>query len=136
VVIYEGLRRLDNALKTISDIPASRSIRLPLPELEEHGANGEPTSLFVGHVLISQLACLLRCRLEKRLLEKKIAISLEDALGPLETISLAELRAGGEKRLVVSPGNRTAGKIIRALGIDSLEPTPNTSREGARTSPK
>lgn len=136
VVVYEGLRRLDNALGTIPDTSASRSTGLPLPDIEEHSNNGKPANLFVGHLLVSQLAFLLRCRLEKRLLEKKIGISLEDALSPLETISLAELLAGGEKRLVVSPGNRRARKIIRALGIDNLNPMADARREDARTSPK
>ncbi len=125
VAVYEGLRRLENAFDRIHDTAASRSTRLHLPELEENTTQPRQGvgKLFAGHLLVSQLAFLLRCRLEKRLLEKKIAMSVEDAVEPLETISLAELGIGGEKHLVVSPGNRAAGKIVRALGIESLTPT-------------
>ncbi len=126
VAIYEGLRRLENAFRAIQDTVASRSTRLALPDLEEHVASGEAGTLFAGHILVGQLAFLVRCRLQKRLLEQNITMSLEDAVRPLETISLAELRLGGEKHFVVSPGNRTARKIVRALGIESLEPTAKT----------
>lgn len=126
VAVYEGLRRLEDAFDTIHDTAASRSSRLDLPELEEDAAP-QPRqgvgNLFAGHLLVSQLAFLLRCRLEKRLLEKKMAMSVEDAVEPLETISLTELRIGGEKHLVASPGNRAARRIVRALGIESLSPT-------------
>jgi len=135
VVVYEGLRRLQNAFLEIRDTAAFRSTRLPLPELEESPANGEPGNLFWGHLFVTQLAFLLQCRLEKRLLEQKLTMSLGDAIEALKSISVAELRLGGEKHMLVSRGDRTASKIVRALGIDSPEPTADT-RTGKAQAPR
>ncbi|NQT81676.1 hypothetical protein HQ563_01530 [bacterium] len=134
VALYEGLRRLQKAFQTIPDTAAFRSTPLPLPDFEERLNNGDPGRFFTGHLLISQFALLLRRQLAKRLLEKKIALSLDDVIEALETISVAELRLGKKKHLVVSSGNRTAGKIVRALGIGNLEPNASTATGEAGTS--
>jgi len=125
VLAYDGLRRLQNAYGRIYDTVPFRSPLLPLPPLEAdpHHASGVG-ELFTGHLLITWLAFLLRCRLEKSLLEKKISLSLEEAVEALRTVSLAELRMGEQKRPVVSPGSRMAKRIFRALGIEDL--LPNT----------
>jgi len=151
VSVYEGLRRVQDAFNKIHDTANFRSSPLPLPELEESPANAHARppswapsraarpaaarcrgSLFAGHLLVSHLAFLLQCRLERRLMEKKIAMPFDSAMGVLETISLAQLRIGEEKRLVVSPGNRAARRIVRALGIEKLQPTEDAGRGWGR----
>ncbi len=119
---YEGLRRLEIAYSKVYDAVALRSGFLPLPELEEKPRDGGSGDLFTAHLLITWLALLLRRRLEECLVEKKSTLSLEDALEALRTISLAEVRVAEDKRCFVSPGNRTAHKVLRALGIEALPP--------------
>lgn len=132
VALYQGLRRLETAFQEIRDTAAFRSARLPLPDIEEQPTEGGMGNLFAGHLFVSELAFLLQSRLEKSLLEKKIAMPLGDAMEALRTISLIELRLGKEKHLAVSPGNRTAARILRALGIQDLEPTEDTEAKPRR----
>jgi len=122
VGIYDRLRRLENAFDSVYDACAFRPTPLPLPELEESSSGGKFSDLFAGHLLVSQLAFILRRRLESILREKKIGLSVEDAIEALGSIAVAEVCAGQEKRLVVSAGSPTASKIIRALGIEIIEP--------------
>jgi hypothetical protein len=79
-------------------------------------------NLFIGHLLVNWFAFLLRWRLQKRLLENKIGLSLEDATEALRTISIVELGVGGDRHAVVSPGNSMAQKILRAVGIEASLP--------------
>jgi hypothetical protein len=121
-VLYQVLRRLDNAFDKIRDTVAFRSTHLPLPDIEEQHASKSPGNLFYGHLVVSELAFLLRCKLEKSLLQNRISVSLAEAIEALRTISLVEFRLGKEKRTAVSSGDRTAARILRALGIQALNP--------------
>jgi hypothetical protein len=136
VAVYEELHRLETAFDTIHDTAAYRTARLPLPDLDEHTTDAGPGKLFAGHLLISQLAYFLQFWLGRQLLEKKIAMPLRDAIAALETLSLAELRVGEEKHLVASPGNRTARRIVRALGIGSLRPLADAPVGSQPAAPK
>ncbi len=131
VQMYERLRRLEDAFDSIPDAVGYRPAALPLPEPVEDPARGEVASLLVGHLLVSQLALVLRSRLEELLVEKKVRLSLGDVIESLRTVSLVELRLGKDRRLLASPGNSVAKSVVRALGIGSLEPVTNPTRRDA-----
>jgi hypothetical protein len=124
VFAYQGLRRLADAYSRIYDTVPSRSSLLPLPDLEEASSQSRSGTLFAGHLLATELAFLLRCRFEKRLQENGIEAPMADAIEALRTVSFAELRIGDTDRFLASAGNRTAKRILRALGIERLFPAP------------
>ncbi len=136
VILHDRLSRLDSAFARIHDTLSSRRELLPLPDLEEEATEGEFGNLFAGHLLVSQLAFLLERRLEECLVDKKIALPLEDALDALRTISVAELRIGREQHLIASAGSRTANRILRAVGVGDFQPGMRASPASKRASRK
>lgn len=133
VFAYQGLRRLADAYNRIYDTVPSRSLLLPLPDLEEVSAQSSSGSLFAGHLLATGFAFVLRCRFEKRLQESGIEISIADAMEALRTVSLAELRTGDADRFLASPGNRTAKRILRALQTEQVLPITKPAHRSSRT---
>lgn len=75
-----------------------------------------------AHIFVVALSFLLYRALEKILTKAGVDISVRQALRALETVRLVELQSGGESRLLLTRPNDHARAVLKAVGLEALQP--------------
>jgi transposase len=111
VEIYKDLSEVERAFSKLKDVIEMRPIY-------HHKA-----SRVQAHVFIASLAFLLDRALEKKLKSGGVDLSSKEAWQILKTVRVVEIELGhGEQKRSVTQGTARAARILRALGIKSLDP--------------
>jgi transposase len=111
VEIYKDLSEVERAFSKLKDVIEMRPIY-------HHKA-----SRVQAHVFVASLAFLLDRALEKKLKSAGVDLSSKEAWQILKTVRVVEIELGhGEQKRSVTPGTARAARILRALGIKSLDP--------------
>jgi len=111
VEVYKDLSEVERAFSELKDIIEMRPIY------------HQKASRVQAHIFVASLAFLLDRALEKKLKSAAIDISSKEAWQILKTVRVVEIDLGnGEYKRSVTHGSARAAKILKALGIHSLDP--------------
>jgi transposase len=111
VEIYKDLSEVERAFSKLKDVIEMRPIY-------HHKA-----SRVQAHVFVASLAFLLDRALEKKLKSAGVDLSSKEAWQILKTVRVVEIELGhGEHKRSVTQGTARAARILRVLGIKSLDP--------------
>ena len=120
VEIYKGLSEVERAFRQLKDVIEMRPIYHQKPHRVE------------AHVFIAALAFLIDRALEKKLKTGGSDISSTEAWEILKTVRVVEFSLGnGQRKRTVTRGSKRAAQILRALGIQPLD--PDSTAQSART---
>ena len=88
-----------------------------------------------AHIFVATLALFLKRVLEQQLASTLPELSGTEAIAAMQSIGLAELTLAGQATRLVSSGGRDARRVVKALGIQSLDP-PSGRRKAGEDDPK
>lgn len=115
VEIYKDLSEVERAFSRLKDVIEMRPIY-------HHKA-----ARVQAHVFVASLAFLLDRALEKKLKSAGVDLSSKEAWQILKTVRVVEIELGhGEQKRSVTQGTARAARILRALGINNLDPDAPT----------
>jgi transposase len=87
-----------------------------------------------AHIFVAALAFLLHRAIEKKLKAANIDLSATEALQALRTVRVVDIRLGaGLTKRCVTRGSARAAAVLRALGIDQLDPPNLPDKEASPT---
>jgi len=119
VEIYKELSEVERAFSELKDVIEMR----PIYHQKAHRVQ--------AHIFVASLAFLLDRALEKKLKSQGVDFSSKEAWQILKTVRVVEIELGqGEQKRSVTQGTARAARILRALGINNLD--PNTSARSGR----
>ena len=82
-----------------------------------------------AHIFVASLAFLLDRALEKKLKASAIDLSSKEAWQLLKTVRVVEIDLGhGTRTRSVTHGSARAARILKALGINHLDPDATTAK--------
>ncbi|MGH7774121.1 MAG: IS1634 family transposase [Candidatus Binatia bacterium] len=111
VEVYKELSEVERAFSQLKDVIEMR----PIYHQKSHRVQ--------AHIFVASLAFLLDRALEKKLKSAGIDISSKEAWQILRTVRVVEIDLGkGEHKRSATHGSARASRILRALGIKSLDP--------------
>ena len=122
VEIYKELSEVERAFSELKDVIEMR------PIYHQKAARVQ------AHVFVASLAFLLDRALEKKLKSAALDLSSKEAWQILKTVRVVEIELGhGEQKRSVTQGTARAAQILRALGINNLDPDapPKSGKEAA-----
>jgi transposase len=119
VEIYKDLSEIERAFSGLKDVIEMRPIHHQTrPRVE-------------AHIFVAFLAFLLDRALEKRLKSVGLDCSSKEAWQMLKTVRVVEIDlGGGERKQSVTRGSSRAGRILKTLGIENLDPA--SAKAGGR----
>lgn len=111
VEIYKELSEVERAFAELKDVIEMR----PIYHQKAHRVQ--------AHIFVASLAFLLDRALEKKLKAQGLDLSSKEAWQILKTVRVVEIELGhGEQKRSVTHGTARAARILRALGINNLDP--------------
>lgn len=111
VEIYKELSEVERAFAELKDVIEMRPIY-------HHKA-----ARVQAHIFVASLAFLLDRALEKKLKSAGLDLSSKQAWQILKTVRVVEIELGhGQSKRSVTQGTARAARILRALGINNLDP--------------
>jgi transposase len=111
VEIYKELSEVERAFAELKDVIEMR----PIYHHKAHRVQ--------AHIFVASLAFLLDRALEKKLKSAGLDLSSKQAWQSLKTVRVVEIELGqGEPKRSVTQGTARAARILRALGINNLDP--------------
>ena len=111
VEIYKELSEVERAFAELKDVIEMRPIY------------HQKASRVQAHIFVASLAFLLDRALEKKLKSAGLDLSSKQAWQILKTVRVVEIELGhGEPKRSVTQGTARAARILRALGINNLDP--------------
>lgn len=111
VEIYKELSEVERAFSELKDVIAMR----PIYHQKAHRVK--------AHIFVASLAFLVDRALEKKLKAAGVDLSSKQAWQILKTVRVVEIELGpGEQKRSVTQGTARAARILRALGINNLDP--------------
>lgn len=111
VEIYKELSEVERAFSKLKDVIEMR----PIYHQKTHRVQ--------AHIFVASLAFLLDRALEKKLKSAGMDLSSKEAWQILKTVRVVEIELGhGEQKRSVTQGTARAARIVRALGINNLDP--------------
>jgi transposase len=117
VEIYKELSEVERAFAELKDVIEMRPI---------YHHNDDRVK---AHIFIASLAFLLDRALEKKLKSAGLDFSSKEAWQILKTVRVVEIELGdGAHKRSVTHGTARAERILRALGINSLDPNASAKR--------
>jgi len=122
VEIYKELSEVERAFSKLKDVIEMR------PIYHQKAARVQ------AHVFVASLAFLLDRALEKKLKSAALDLSSKEAWQILKTVRVVEIELGhGEQKRSVTQGTARAAQILKALGINHLDPDapPKSGKEAA-----
>ena len=122
VEIYKELSEVERAFSKLKDVIEMR------PIYHQKAARVQ------AHVFVASLAFLLDRALEKKLKSAALDLSSKEAWQILKTVRVVEIELGhGEQKRSVTQGTARAAQILKALGINNLDPhaPPKSGKEAA-----
>ena len=122
VEIYKELSEVERAFSKLKDVIEMR------PIYHQKAARVQ------AHVFVASLAFLLDRALEKKLKSAELDLSSKEAWQILKTVRVVEIELGhGEQKRSVTQGTARAAQILKALGINNLDPhaPPKSGKEAA-----
>jgi transposase len=109
--IYKELSEVERAFAELKDVIEMR----PIYHQKAHRVQ--------AHIFVASLAFLLDRALEKKLKSAGLDLSSKQAWQTLKTVRVVEIELGqGEPKRSVTQGTARAARILRALGINNLDP--------------
>jgi transposase len=119
VSIYKQLSDVERAFACLKDVIELRPIYHHAPQRVE------------GHIFVAHLALVIHRALEKKLKAARLDLSASQALRALKTVRVVDIvRADGSIKRSVTPGSADAARVLRAVGVDQLQPpTPKNGPE-------
>lgn len=119
VEIYKELSSVERAFSELKDVIEMR----PIYHQKAHRVQ--------AHIFVASLAFLLDRALEKKLKSQGVDLSSKEAWQILKTVRVVEIELGhGEHKRSVTQGTARAARILRALGINNLD--PDASAKGGK----
>jgi transposase len=111
VEIYKELSEVERAFAELKDVIEMRPIyHQKAPRVQ-------------AHIFVASLAFLLDRALEKKLKSAGLDLSSKEAWQILKTVRVVEIELGhGQQKCSVTHGTARAARILRALGINNLDP--------------
>ena len=122
VEIYKELSEVERAFSKLKDVIEMR------PIYHQKAARVQ------AHVFVASLAFLLDRALEKKLKSAELDLSSKEAWQILKTVRVVEIEpCHGEQKRSVTQGTARAAQILKALGINNLDPhaPPKSGKEAA-----
>jgi transposase len=119
VEIYKELSEVERAFAELKDVIEMRPIY------------HQKADRVKAHIFVASLAFLLDRALEKKLKAQGVDLSSKEAWQILKTVRVVEIELGdGKQKRSVTHGTARAERILRALGIENLD--PNTSAKSGK----
>lgn len=111
VEVYKELSEVERAFAELKDVIEMR----PIYHQKAHRVQ--------AHIFVASLAFLLDRALEKKLKSQGLDLSSKQAWQILKTVRVVEIDLGdGQHKRSVTQGTARAARILRALGINNLDP--------------
>ena len=118
VQVYKELCEVERAFSELKDVIEMRPIYHQRPRRVQ------------AHVFVASLTFLLDRALEKKLKSARMDISSKEAWQILKTVRVVEIKLeNGKRKRSVTQGSARAARIVRALGINNLDPDASKARE-------
>jgi len=116
--VYKELCEVERAFSELKDVIEMRPIYHQRPRRVQ------------AHVFVASLTFLLDRALEKKLKSVGLDISSKEAWQILKTVRVVEIKLeNGKRKRSVTQGSARAARIVRALGINNLDPDASKARE-------
>jgi transposase len=117
VTVYKELSEVERAFAELKDVIEMRPIY-------HHKADRVR-----AHIFVASLAFLIDRALEKKLKASDIDISSKEAWQLLKTVRVVEIDLGnGKRKRSVTHGSSRAARILKALGINDLDPDATAAK--------
>ena len=110
VEVYKQLSDVEAAYRDLKDVLAVR------PVYHKSDARVE------AHIFVATLALFLKRTLEHHLDEKGVYLSATEAFKAMQSMGVSVLDFDGVTRLLVGAGSRDARRVVKALGIQDINP--------------
>ncbi len=110
VGVYKQLNTVEQGFRDLKDVIEMRPIY--------HQRDGR----IKAHILVATLALFLKRVLEHPLATALPELSGTEAMAAMQSIGLVELKLAGKAVRLVSQGGRDARRVVKALGIKTLDP--------------
>ena len=110
VDVYKQLSDVEWAYRDLKDVIALRPIHHKTDRRVE------------AHIFVATLALFLKRTLEHHLKAKRIYLSPTEAFSAMASMGVSIVDFDGQRRLLVSGGGRDARRVVKALGIDPVDP--------------
>jgi transposase len=117
VAVYKELSEVERAFSELKDIIDMRPIY------------HQKADRVLAHIFVASLAFLIDRALEKKLKSANIDISSKEAWQLLKTVRVVEIDLGdGERKRSVTQGSARAARILRAVGVNNLDPDSTAAK--------
>ena len=117
VAVYKELSDVERAFSALKDIIDMRPIY------------HQKADRVLAHLFVASLAFLIDRALEKKLKSAHIDISSKEAWQLLKTVRVVEIDVGdGERKRSVTQGSARAARILRAVGVNNLDPDATAAK--------
>ena len=110
VEVYKQLSDVEWAYRDLKDVIAMRPIHHKTdPRIE-------------AHIFVATLALFLKRTLERHLDEKHLYLSPTEAFEAMRSMGVSVVDFDGQRSLLVTGGGRDARRVVKALGIEPIDP--------------
>jgi hypothetical protein len=118
VRLYKELSEVERAFADLKDVLDMRPIY------------HQTDNRVQAHIYVATLAFLIHCAIEKKLKTARIDLSATEALTALKSVRVVDIDLGdGTTKRSVTAGSQRAAIVLRALGIEKINP-PDPPRQG------